>query len=309
MILSMGAAPLRRGALLAAFVVAACAAELDQPHDPGMEPMSPESPGDEAPGGGESEAPGDEEAYRCPLGEPGVYTPFAGPGRYPLGPVDELPWSGVAPRGARGAYPAGAEDFRGYGSALPKIVECSDEKRLRSYLDVTAGCLEAVEVGPSAYTRGVADANRDGYFRALALGYAPGESVHPNKWTDQGVEYRFLHHGRTGRAGNPGFKAFVRYRSEDDLYVASWRFDGVVQIQRKVCGEYEALAVLEDFDPPSPNVWHSLRFEATGDELSLYLDDDLVLTATSHVLSWGTAGIRIDSADRAYIDDWAVYQP
>jgi hypothetical protein len=66
---------------------------------------------------------------------------------------------------------------------------------------------------------------------------------------------------------------------------------------------------MDDFGPPSPDVWHSIRFEAVGDDLHLYLDDDLVLSTTSQSLSWGTAGIRIDSADGAYIDDWSVYQP
>ncbi len=52
-----------------------------------------------------------------------------------------------------------------------------------------------------------------------------------------------------------------------------------------------------------------MGFEAVGDDLRLYLDDALVLSATSSSLSWGTAGIRIDSADGSYIDDWTIYQP
>jgi hypothetical protein len=260
---------------------------------------------EDVPGDEPGEDPG-EEASPCALGAPGVYTPFAAAGAHPSGPVGDLEWAGSEESDGV-AYPAGDEDFRGYGSDLPERVECSDEKWLRSHLDVTSGCLDAVQVG--SYTRGLIGADGDDYFRALALGYAPGDPDHPIKWTDQGVEYRFLHKGKTSDHSNPGFKAFVRYRSEDDLYVATWRFDGVVQILSKLCGEYASLAVDTEYGPPSPDVFHTIRFEAVGDTLQLFLDDDLALTATSGTLSWGTAGIRIDSADGAYIDDWSVYQP
>jgi hypothetical protein len=316
-------APLGGRALLAAVLAAGCAMDVDQPYgsdkemlpgsdDDGAEPdeMETSEPDDvetDEPDDAESGSPESQVTSPCALGAPGVYSPFAAPGSYPSGPVDELPWTGAGSYGQLNVYPAGDEDFRGYGSALPKRVECSDDKDRRSHLDVTSGCLDAVAVGD--YTRGLVRTNSHDYFRALALGYTPGESDHPIKWTDQGVEYRFLHHGRTGSAGNPGFKVFARYRSEDDLYVASWRFDGVVLIQRKLCGQYTALAVIDDFGPPSANVWHRIGFEADGQQLRLYLDGDLVLSATSSSLSWGTTGIRIDSADGTYIDDWAVYEP
>jgi hypothetical protein len=303
---------------MAALAFAGCGVGVAQPPDPDEEELSPGSPDDDAEyddagsddwesDGAESDAPDELTTNPCALGALAVYTPFAEPGGYPSGSVDELPWSGVAPDGTALAYPAGDEDFSGYGDALPVVVECSNDKGRRAHLDVTSGCLDAVAMG--SYTRGLIRANDHDYFRAIALGYTPGDSVHPIKWTDQGVAYRFFHRGRTADAGKPGFKAFARYRSEDDLYVASWRFDGVVQIQRKLCGVYTALAVIRDFGPPSPGIWHKIRFEAIGQELDLYLDDDLVLSATSGSLSWGTAGIRIDSADGAYIDDWSVYQP
>jgi hypothetical protein len=302
-------APLGGRALMAALAVAGCGVGEIQASDPDAEGVVPGTTDDDdtESDGAESEVPDDEATNPCALGAPEVYSPFAGPGGYPSGSVDELPWSGVAPDGAALAYPAGDEDFSGYGDALPEVVECSDDKGRRDHLDVTSGCLDAVALG--SYTRGLTRTNEHDFFRALSLGYAPGEPDHPIKWTDQGIEYRFNHGGQTADSGYPGFKAFARYRSEDDLYVASWRFDGVVQIQRKLCGEYTALAVVDDFGPPSPDVWHSLRFEAVGEELNLYLDDDLVLSATSGSLSWGTAGIRIDSADGTYIDDWSVYQP
>jgi hypothetical protein len=245
----------------------------------------------------------------CQLGTPGVYTPFAVTGTYPTGTVAQYPWRGKIASSGTVPYPNGLEDFRGYGTNLPNEVECGADKYRRSHLDVTAGCLRAVATGGGAYTRGHIEQTSDGYFRTLALAYSPAEQTLPVKWTDQAIEYRFLHGGRTGSSGNPGFKAFVRYRSEDDLYVASWRFDGVVQIQRKQCGVYTALAVRTGYPPPSANVWHSLRFQAVGSELKLWLDGKLVLTTSASAFAWGTAGIRIDSANGTYLDDWRVFQP
>ena len=221
----------------------------------------------------------------------GVFTPYPGTATYPTGTTAELPWPG--------------EDFEAYGPAMPSRVECASSKSLRGHLEVTAGCLDAVQIG-AGYRRGRIAATADGAFRALALGRSADDPLRPVKWTDQGIEYRFHYKEATGTAGIPGFKAFARYRSEDDLYVASWRLDGVVQIQRKQCGKYSALAVLPDFGAPSPGAWHWMRFEAIGDELELWLDGELVLATASGTFGWGTVGIRVDSLDGAYLDDWSV---
>ena len=239
-------------------------------------------------------------ATSCAIDAPGVYTPYPGAASYRSGTVAAYPWRGRGPSPAA-PYPSGAEAFEGY--TPPTAVECGNDKDRRSHLDVTAGCLRTAAV--SSYRRGQVQATSDGYFRAVALGYASGDT-RPMKWTDQSIEYRFWYRERTGTAGNPGFKAFVRYRSENDLYVASWRFDGVVQIQKKVCGRYTALAVDKEFGAPSPGAWHRIRLDAIGDRLDLYLDGTLVMSVHDSALTWGTAGIRVDAADGAYLDDWKV---
>lgn len=236
----------------------------------------------------------------CPSTGPEVYSPYRAPGAYPHDTVAVLPW-----RGDGAMYPNGTEDFSNYGT-LPQTVECGDDKKLRSYLDVTAGCLTAVQLG--TYTRGKITATSDGYYRSIALGYASGTSL-PAKWTDQATEYRFFYAAATGTNGNPGFKAFLRYRTEDDLYVASWRTDGVAQIQKKHCGDYTPLIILPAFGAPTPNAWHTIRFTALGPKLDLYLDGAHVATANDPNFTWGTTGIRIDSMDGAYIDDWKVFAP
>jgi hypothetical protein len=101
----------------------------------------------------------------------------------------------------------------------------------------------------------------------------------------------------------------VRYLTEYDLYVASWRKDGVVQIQKKQCGTYTILKRIATYGAPSPNVWHTMRFEIVGSEMRLYLDGTLAMTVTDSSIKHGTSGIRIDSADGAYLDDWRIYAP
>jgi hypothetical protein len=226
-------------------------------------------------------------------GDSATYTPFLDSAI--SGDVADWPW-----RGATSTYPNGEEDFSRY--TLPSLVECSSWKGKRSHVDVTAGCLSAVEMGTD-YSRGQIELTEDGgAFRAVALGYSDDRVI---KWVDQRSEYRFFFHGTT-EGVNRGFKVFARYRSEDDLYVASWRLDGVAQIQKKQCGQYTTL-VQKDVARPSAKTWHHIRFDAIGDHLRLYLDDKLVLSAESATFSWGTAGIRIDGVTGAYIDDWRVF--
>jgi hypothetical protein len=236
----------------------------------------------------------------CPSLNADTYSPYRRPGGYPHDTVANVPW-----RGDGAMYPNGMEDFSNYGK-LPATVECGDDKSMRTYVDVTAGCLTAVQLG--AYTRGKITTTSDGYYRSIALGYTTGLDL-PAKWTDMGVEYRFFYAMQTNTNGNPGFKAFARYRTEDDLYVASWRTDGVAQIQKKHCGVYTPLIILPTFGAPSANTWHTIRFTAVGDALDLYLDGNHVASATDSNFTWGTAGIRIDSMDGAYIDDWRVFAP
>ena len=233
--------------------------------------------------------------------DPTVYSPYRDPGVYAIGTVADHPWRGVND-GTTGTYPDGDEDFSAY--TPPESVECGSTKGLRTYLDVTAGCLSAAQVG--TYVRGQIHPTTTGYFRAVALGHDAGDTL-PVKWTDQSVEYRFYYSAQTGLVGNPGFKAFARYRDEDDLYVASWRTDGVVQIQRKQCGIYSYLQIRRDLPAPTTRAWHTIRFDAIGDQLTLTLDHQQVMTVTDATFAWGTTGIRIDSMAGAYLDDWRVF--
>ena len=222
-----------------------------------------------------------------------TYTPFTGTSS--TGTAASYPWQGY-----RTSYPASAEDFRSY--ALPSTVECSSSKSTRSHLDVTAGCLTAAAVG--SYSRGKISSTSGGAFRVVALAFTGSESS-PLKWTDMSNQYRFYYTGTSGAGVDPGFKAFVRYRTENDLYVASWRTDGVIQIKRKKAGTYTTLAQVTK-SKPSTGTWHTIRFDAIGTRLDLYLDGTKVLSANDSTFSWGTAGIRTDAMTGAYLEDWSV---
>jgi hypothetical protein len=240
------------------------------------------------------------DASHCSAYPPGTYTPYSAPGTYPRGAVATLPW-----RGPDATYPNGDENFSAYSPG--ELVGCSDDKSLRTYLNVTDGCLYAQTAAGAM--GGKVDATSEGYYRAVALGFLPNDYDHPARWTDQAVSYRFRYSAQTGNVGNPGFKAFARYRTEEDLYVGSWRTDGVVQIQRKQCGDYTPLVIDFNHAAPSPDVWHTIELDAVGTQLSLYLDGQLAVQATDRAFSSGTAGMRIDSMNGAAIAEWRVFAP
>lgn len=214
-------------------------------------------------------------------GDPSAYNPFLTTAH--TATASATPWS---------------DNFDSYQA--PQSIECSSTKSSLANLDVTAGCLTAALV--STYHRAAVTLTSAGAFRVVALPHQNNELV---KWTDQHNEFR-VYVGGTTDGAMPGVKAFVRYRSEDDLYVASWRFDGVVQIQRKQCGVYTTL-VHTNLPPPTLRAWHRMRFDAVGENLALYLDDKLVLTTQASAFSWGTAGIRLDGVTGTYLDDWRVF--
>lgn len=221
-------------------------------------------------------------------------------GPYVSGPASTtLPWIG--------------ENFEGYANG--QVIEVSNSMGMQPHLDVTSGTLESKYAG--AWRRGWTD---DSVFRAVAIGRdAQNREI---KWTDQVAEYRgYVQAWHAGLPNYAGFHVFARYRTSNDLYVASLRYDGQVTIKRKWDsdfdgeGEYTDLAV-GDLDPSYLDAnghlqtgrWYTLRFSAIGNQLKFSVDGNELLSATSGTFSWGTTGVRIDYAN-AYIDDWKLVYP
>lgn len=188
-----------------------------------------------------------------------------------------------------------AENFEGYING--QVID--DEN-----LDVTSGGLVVREIGP--YMRGQLQMSSHGGFRAVALVVEAVDEL--AAYTDGGVQYRF-NYKTTGPGVNPGFKAFVRYQTENDLYVASWRLDGSATIQSKIDGVYRTLSVRR-VDPPKPGAWYTLRFVAEGTMLKFTIKEmGEELIAFDENIRSGTVGIRTDGTPGAYIDDWKAVMP
>lgn len=201
------------------------------------------------------------------------------------------------------------ENFESYADG--SILECSSNMYSLPRIDVTSGCLSSKYAGE--WKRGWTD---DSVFRAVAIGkHADGREI---KWTDQTTEYRAYIKNWHNNGDVPewsGLHAFVRYRTSDDLYVASIRYDGLVTIKRKWKGIYTSLAetqlnnqfrtYLDANGKLATGKWYQIRFSAIGNNLKLYLDGDLLLSVSNDTFSWGTTGIRIDNSS-TYIDEWKL---
>jgi hypothetical protein len=228
---------------------------------------------------------------------PGTYAFYPETGFYPSGSSEVYPWQ----------TPVGTafEGFESYANGA--LIENGANKASQSHLEVTSGTIYATYVGPSRYRRAKTE---DYNFRMLLQGLANGLRV---KWTDQVIESRF-YIAAWHPTNEPwqGVHLFARYRTEDDLYVASLRRDGSVLIQKKQCDQYTPLkrGVLRDYNgnPRSFNLkqWYTLTFAAIGNHLEFSVDGIPQLSVTDGTFSWGTAGIRTDYAT-VYLDDIILY--
>jgi hypothetical protein len=245
--------------------------------------------GDTGTGSGSSSIPeGLTAPPSCAANYHDVYSPFPANTPALIGPVSQYPWSTV--------------NFSNFQNG--QTIECGSNKGAVSYLDVTAGCLSAATFQQNP--RGQIHTTTDNYYRSFAL---PTSNGKPVKWTDQSVEYDFYFSQYTGSVSNPGFKLFARYLDEYDLYVASFREDGTAQIQKKECGVYTILKRIPNYGAPALNQWHHIKFEAIGNDLRFFIDGRLAVEVQDTTFAAGTAGIRIDDTDGAYIDNWKVSAP
>jgi hypothetical protein len=227
-----------------------------------------------------------------PPNPPDTYNFYPGTG-YPSGSVATYPWQ--TPAGT------GFDAFETYANG--SVIERSANKALQNHLEVTSGTLTSRYVGAAAYRRAKTETFN---FRMLLQGLSRGTRV---KWTNQAIEARFYVEAWQASDNDwQGVHLFGRYRTEDDLYVASLRRDGTTLIQRKRCGDYTRLATgwLTDARGArrsfNTRQWYTLTFSVVGNQLKFFVDDVEQLAETDGTFSWGTMGIRTDYAN-VYVDD------
>lgn len=177
------------------------------------------------------------------------------------------------------------------------LVGCANDASQRAHLEVTSGCLSSNQVGSSR--RGWTTTP---HFRALSRKYVDGKKV---GWKTAAPSYRALiHNWQAGAPAWAGLQVFARYQTENDLYVASYRKDGLVTLKKKLGGVYTTLAQKE-LAAPATGTWYTVKLSVSGDTLQFSVNGELQLTAHDTSLTWGTTGLRTDSMD-VYLDDWKL---
>ncbi len=212
------------------------------------------------------------------------------------------PYTGrtVVPR--RASEASWYETFESYADGA--LVGRSTGRSTATHVAVTSGALWAQQViGSSAtYMRGRVEKPANNGFRAVAVKDVDAGRV---AWTEGGHQFRFYLRDYGGEGFDPGVKTFLRYMDEDNLYVASWRFDGRFMIQRKAgppdAGAYQTL-VSTLLGPPALGVWHILQFRAFGSLLTC-TNTTTTLQATDGTHAAGTFGIRTDGCE-PLLDSW-----
>ncbi|MBI2410959.1 MAG: hypothetical protein HYV32_03675 [Candidatus Kerfeldbacteria bacterium] len=179
-----------------------------------------------------------------------------------------------------------------------EFIECSSDKTTEARIDVTSGCL---------YT-GVEEYNHFGYtttynFRAIAA--AKTQRGKTLWWADQRPQYTakiIRWHDMAADYSYAGIHIFGRYQDENNLYVASWRYDGNMTIKKKINGVYTTLAN-RYYGTPQLDTPYTLALISNNDTLQFIVNDQLMLSATDTDLHSGTVGIRTDYVDIQF-DDW-----
>jgi hypothetical protein len=191
-------------------------------------------------------------------------------------------------KGTPSEHPYPKQDFTGY--APGELIAKSSAKDPEADLIVTSGTLLCEDNG------GVLDGFTTTHnFRMLVNPLDSNKK--PIGWTD----YRITALGTVMRwhSGKPawaGMHLFARYTTSDNLYVASYRSDGLITIKKKVNAQYTTLASA-DIGPPETDKEYVMAFEVEGTDLRYFIDGKLALTASDNDLSWGTSGVRFDYSD------------
>jgi hypothetical protein len=203
------------------------------------------------------------------------------------------------PKGSPQEYPFPSQYFSNY--SVGEIIAASNNKNYNDPLIATSGTLVCQEY------QGKKMAFTDTHnFRLLYNGMNDnGVKV---GWTDSISNVTFIPvASQPNKPTWAGMHLFARYRTSDDLYVASYRFDGQVTIKKKNGGKYTTLGQ-EFIGIPELGESYRLQFTCKGNSLGLYVNGSKKLAATDSSLTWGTSGIRMDYTD-CYVENCRMTSP
>jgi hypothetical protein len=122
---------------------------------------------------------------------------------------------------------------------------------------------------------------------------------------DQSMQAR-AHAVSYGTGGDPWFGLFARYQGPGNYYYVTVRSSNSISLRRLTGGSIQVLdsAPL----PVSLGTWYSLRLEAIGNQLRVYVNGTLVLEATDSTFQQGRYGV-VTYKTAAEFDDVLVTQP
>src|SRR5690606_35862988 len=140
------------------------------------------------------------------------------------------------------------------------------------------GSWSLVSDGSSVY----AQSNTDNALRMASAG-ATG-------WTDVVVEVRVKVLAFSGTSTSFLAGLCLRRQDEDNLYLLGVRSDGRVGVRRRVGGSFNNIGASSD-DVVTTGVWYTLRAEFVGTQLSVFLDDVLLMELSDASHTWGGIGL------------------
>ncbi|MCA1800852.1 MAG: T9SS type A sorting domain-containing protein [Rhodothermaceae bacterium] len=104
---------------------------------------------------------------------------------------------------------------------------------------------------------------------------------------------------------NDGIGAFFRYEDADNFYLFYWREEIGHRALKKFVDGVET-DLIADTAYYENNRWYNLKIEATGPELTVWLDDELLYEVTDSTFTGGKAGVYCWANQSSYWDNFSV---
>jgi PKD repeat protein len=102
-----------------------------------------------------------------------------------------------------------------------------------------------------------------------------------------------------------GIGAFFRYQDPDNFYLFFWREEIEHRALKKFVDGVE-VDLIADTARYERNQWYNLKIEATGPEITVWLDNEILYEVTDSTFSDGKAGVYCWANQSSYWDNFSV---